>query len=249
MHTILEVVVLTLLGFVGGFIGSQVGAGGIIMLPGLLWLGLSVPASIAAMSIAGLLTNGVAALEYSKSKHLKLHEALPYATVAALGSAIGAKLLFKIDVEILSTIFAVVIALLTAFLIFRRQPTTTTLRKTSKPIFVLGLLISFVIGLYGGLVAIAVTTLAILFFQAILRQNYLTAVANAVFIVTVLQVTQVFVLVTDTRINYVYALLLVPGSIFGAVLGSKTIARKGETYFKALLVLVAILVVIKLVTA
>src|SRR5690349_13434498 len=100
MTILFEVVLLSIAGFLCGFIGSQVGAGAIFTVPALLALGLPLPFAIATQSISGEVINGVAAYSYWKKKKLNIKKALPFAFLASIGSYLGAKLLFKLDLTL-----------------------------------------------------------------------------------------------------------------------------------------------------
>jgi uncharacterized membrane protein YfcA len=243
-HTV-QILILTAAGFTGGFTGSQVGAGALFTLPALLYLGLDLPHSLAAQSLAGLLTNGIAAFEYGK-KHLKRYKSIVVlAAAASLGSFLGSELLFIISPKVISRVFAAIFILLIIFLVADRGVASPSRIKPRSAVF--SIFIAFVLGVYGGLVAVGVTTLAILFFSSLIKQHYIKAIASAVTIVTILQIPQVLVFIIGRRIEYSYALALIPGTIAGSILGSRLMLKNSIKYFKVLMVVVTLLVVAKLI--
>ena len=66
-----ESITLLIVGFIGGFLGSEVGAGGMIMLPALLFMGLSPAVAVATHALAGCVTNLVAGYEYWRNKRIQ----------------------------------------------------------------------------------------------------------------------------------------------------------------------------------
>src|ERR1035441_7171307 len=120
------VTVLLLSGFLGGFIGAQVGAGAVIILPVLLFMGLPLPVAVATTAPAGWLMNAVASVKYWQSKKINLRFVLPLSVIAAIGAVVGAKLLFVIDASLLAKLFAVVFTGLGVLLFVKPESNTRT---------------------------------------------------------------------------------------------------------------------------
>ncbi len=243
----LTLLLLLAAGFFGGFIGAQVGAGAIIILPVLLFLGLPLPVAVATTAPAGWLMNAVPSIRYWRSKKTSLGFVLPISIVAAIGAVLGAKLLFVVDVGLLAKLFAAIFCGLGVMLLFKPESQTVPASRLTRKNLWLALPLAFVLGLYGGILAAGLTTIALLVFNLVLRQPHLEAVANSVLFAAILLSTSVVVFVLGHQINYAFAAPLALGSIAGSYIGAKTILRQGTAYFKWLLVAVIVGVVVKLV--
>ena len=246
MASPLHLLLVSLAGFIGGFIGSQVGAGSIITLPALLVAGLPLPIAVGTTALSNWLINIVAIPKYWRAGKIHLKFVLPLSVVAAIGAFIGAMLLFVIDIAFLSKLFAVIFCALGAAILIKpmKQERAAEALKGWRLWLALGL--SFVLGLYGGILAVGLTTFAILAFNLFLRQSQLAAAANAIVMSAILFTTSTAYFVLNHEIDYSLAIPLALTSMIGAYIGANIALTRDRSYFKALLLFVLGLVILKL---
>jgi uncharacterized protein len=209
-------------------------------------MGLPLPEAVATTAPAGWLMNAVPAVKYWQSGKINLRFVLPLSIVAAVGAVAGAKLLFIVDITLLSKLFAVVFCGLGIALLAKPQAKVQSSQPLRGGRFLLGLILAFILGLYGGILAAGLTTIALLVFNLVLRQPRLEAVGNSVLFSALLLSTSLVVFIVGHKINYAYAVPLALSCIVGSYIGAKTILRKDVAYFKTLLVIVIVAVVVKL---
>lgn len=242
-----HLIIICVAGFIGGFIGSQVGAGAIITLPALLIAGLPLPLAIGTNTLSGWLINVAAAVKYHRAGKVNLEFILPLSVVAALGAYIGAKLLFIVQVAVLSKLFAAIFLVLgIAMLLKPKKQKDRNVQALGGWRLWLGLLLAFVLGLYGGILSVGLATFAILAFNLFLKQPQLEAIANAVVLSAILLTASTFYFVYYSKIYYPDAIPLAVTSIVGSYLGAKVALGKGTAYFRWLLMAVLVVVIVKL---
>lgn len=245
---LIDILIVCVAGFIGGFIGSQVGAGAIITLPALLLIGMPLPLAVATNTLSGWLINVVAGVKYWRHDKVHFGFLIPLSIVAAIGAWVGAQLLFIVDTTILSRIFAVIFSGLGIALLIRPkvQKDKSAKKLTGLRLFI-GLILAFILGLYGGILSVGVTTFAILAFNLILKQPRIEAIANSVVISAILLTSSTLFFILNGKISYAEAVPLAITSIIGSYIGARIVMKKSDAYFKALLILVLTLVIVELV--
>lgn len=147
----LEFIIIIIAGFLGGFVGAQVGSGAMITLPALLFLGLSPVLAIGTNILSGWLINVVAFLKYLKSGKIVLEaQTASFSVVAFIGALIGAQLLLYIDKSALTKIVAVFFFALVVF-ILKKPPIKSAEGKVIKQWHIdVAAILAFIVGIYGG---------------------------------------------------------------------------------------------------
>jgi uncharacterized membrane protein YfcA len=246
-------IILALAGFVGGFVGSEVGAGGLMTLPVLLFLGLSPAQAVASNSISAWLINAIASYEYWRSRKVHLTVVAHLAPIALVGSVIGARLMTIVDQKSASLIIAILFIAVFFVLFIALRHGVTGLKagsarySTAKKITAGA--VSFALGIYGGFFAVGVTTLFVVALVFLLRKDFMQAAADAVAISAVFLLGSLIEYGLSGFIIYEYAIPLGVGSIFGAYLGSKKALKFGNHWLKFLVMAVVLLVIGKLAYA
>lgn len=246
----LESVALLIVGFIGGFLGSEVGAGSMITLPALLFLGLSPAVAVATNALSAWVTNAVAGYEYWRNKRIQYDILFHLAPIAFVGSIIGARLISAISPAQASSIIAVLFAVvfLLIFIVFRKgmsglQAGSQIYGHTRK---LLGGIGAFILGIYGGFFAVGVTTLLLALIVGLFRRDFKQAAADAVAISAVFLLGSLVQFAGTGLIQYAYAIPLAAGSVVGAYYGSRTAMRRGNRWIKGLVMAMVLLVIAKL---
>jgi hypothetical protein len=244
----MEIAILLVVGFLGGFVGAQVGSGAMITLPALLFFGISPTLAIGTNMLPSWLTNIIAFFKYLKSGRIVLEkQTASLAVVAFVGSLIGAKLLIGIDKEILSKIVAVFFFAL--IIIMFRKPNSSSAgeKKEVRQAYVnIAAILSFIIGIYGGFFTVAVTTFFIFVLVYLLKKTMLEAAAESVFIVSIVLSVALLTFIKTGNIDYSLAIPLSVGSIIGSWVGAAVALKLGEKWIKILMAATVLVVILKL---
>lgn len=239
--------VLALAGFVGGFIGSEVGAGGLMTLPVLLFLGLSPAHAVASNALSGWLINVMAAYEYRRSGKVHTSAVTHLAPIALVGAMSGAWLMERTDPKLASLIIATLF-IGVFFVIFIALERGVVGMRSSSAHFTLAKkigvgVITFFLGVYGGFFAVGVTTLFVAAFVFLLRRSFVQAAADAVTISSVFLFGSFLEYAVSGFVMYEYAVPLAFGSLFGAYFGSRTALKFGNQWLRGLLLFIVLVVI------
>ena len=164
--------------FLGGFIDSVAGGGGLITLPA--YLLVNVPVHMAAgtnkvVNGTGTLT---ATIKYFRSGKIYLRVALWAAAGALAGSAVGARIALLLPSESLQMLMLAALPLVAVFLAVRKdfgQAPRTDRHSSPLRERLTGLGIGLAIGCYDGVVGPGTGTFLIMAFTALLNMDLITA--------------------------------------------------------------------------
>lgn len=116
-------IVLILIGLAAGFLGGMVGlGGGIILIPALM-LFLSMDQRMAQGTTVAIMLPPIgffAAFNYYKAGYVNIRYALVIAIVFMLGGYLGSKLALNLPVPVLKKMFAVLLVIIAAKMIFTK---------------------------------------------------------------------------------------------------------------------------------
>lgn len=233
-------------GILAGFIGAQVGGGGMITLPTLLALGLSSPIAIGTNRLAALFINFSAAIQYWKNKKVNLKKIIPFAIFAVIGSVFGAEMVLKIDPLLLKKTITALLIFLVVIVLYKKEIGAVEKEfKMSKKYIPLLILIALFLGAYAGSIGVAATTFiaALFIFQG---QNFIKGMANAILITALTSVSSLIVFILHDAIVYELAIPQGIGAFIGGWIGSKVAIKKGSIWIRTLFVIISLIMIIKL---
>jgi uncharacterized membrane protein YfcA len=153
-----QIVVLTLIMVATGAIGAITGGNSLINVPLMMMVGMSSRAAVATNMFAVLFMTVSATARFARDKLISGRLVLPLCVLTAVSSAIGAELAVKLPEAVVKTIVGVSMALLVTFMAARPQATARTV-SIPPPAALLGFVLTFVLGIYGGLFSGGYTTL------------------------------------------------------------------------------------------
>jgi len=241
-----DIIIVSITGLVGGFIGAQVGGGGLITLPVLLFLGLNPIVAVATNRFSALFLNLSATLNYLKNKKIDLKAVLPFTIVSLIGSAIGVKIILSIDPQLLEKIIAGMLILLMLVVFYKKEIGMFEREIHISKKSLLGFLfVAFLLGIYGGSIGIASTTFLLLLF-ILQGKSFISGMAYSLFITTLISAFATLIFMLNGVILYSLAIPQAISVSIGAWIGSSFAIKKGNQWVKRLFIVIVTLTIIKL---
>src|SRR5581483_3600237 len=109
------------LGLASGFIGGVATGGGLVSIPGLMFMGLSPAAAISTNNLNAV--SGVtSALRFHKSQKLQLRGLWPLLFASFFGGLAGSKLLLHVNQTVMQKVFAIVAIILAITFALNKGP-------------------------------------------------------------------------------------------------------------------------------
>lgn len=229
---------LIVVGFVVGFINTIAGGASLITLPTLIFLGL--PPAVAngtnriaitiqtALGVAGFKSKGVSTFPFN----------LYLGITAFFGAIIGAKLAVDVDAATFNKILAIIMVVVLLLIAFKPKIKVANLqeRLTGKYLW-LGMVVFFLLGIYGGFINAGIGFLIILYLHFVHRMNLVRVNATKVGVVFVYTLAALGVFIFNDKINWLIGLILAIGQGSGAWFASRISVDKGDGFVKIFLVI------------
>ncbi|SDB91218.1 hypothetical protein GA0111570_10838 [Raineyella antarctica] len=237
---------LVAVAFVAGWVDAVVGGGGLIQLPALL-LGLPADTPVATISgtnkISSFAGTTSATLTYLRRIRVDWRDVLPLMAGAAVGSAIGARMVTYLPKEWFTPF--VLLALLVVGGYLWRRPTfglESHRRYEGRGLAVRSATIGLGVGVYDGFLGPGTGTFFVILIVGVLGYGFLEATARAKLANMTTNIAAIATLAG--HINWPLGLMMAVANVTGGLTGARMALRHGNGFIrKVLLVVVAALVV------
>lgn len=241
-----EIVLLVLIGCVAGFINTIAGGGSLLTVPFLIELGL-LPTVANATNRVAIVIQNIFAVSGFKSKGVS---SFPYAIwlslSASAGAFIGARIAVDIDEETFKKVLAVVMIIVIILTIFKPFGKSAETEDLSPKKQIIGTIIFFFLGIYGGFIQAGIGFLIIATLSGINHLNLAKTNAIKVFVALVYTLTAVIYFAIQGKINWQYGLTLSAGNSLGAWVSSRWSVGAGDKYVRWFLIVAVLGLAIKL---
>jgi uncharacterized protein len=242
MNEIVLLLAALLLGLVSGFIGGIATGGGLVSIPGLIFIGLPPSAAIATNNLNGI-SSVSSALRFHKSRKLQFRGMLPLLLASFLGGLAGSKLLLHVSQTIIQKTFAIASIVLVITFVSNKGPRPARQAKIHSVLGALGVFLgSIFAGLFGtGGGFFVVYILSYLYGLSVMEANANTKIINIAGTISVIAV-----FLHAGLINFEVGVPMMVGSTIGGYLGAHAALKRGEGLVKAVFLLAVLASGIKL---
>lgn len=245
--TLTLILLLLAAGFLAGFVDSIAGGGGLIALPAMLLAGFSPVEALGTNKLQGLFGSGSATVAYARKGHVDLRAQLPWAGLAALGSALGAILATVIPGEVFRAFLPVLLIAIALYFAFKPNMGDIDRARRISP-FLFGLLIVPLIGFYDGVFGPGAGSFYMLSFVALAGFGLLKATAHTKLLNFASNIGGFAVFAFVGVISWKVGLMMGAAQFLGAQAGSRLAMKNGARLIKPLLVITCVALAAKLLT-
>lgn len=163
--------------FLGSFVDSVAGGGGLITLPAYLMAGLPPHLAAGTNKVVAGPGSLVASIRYFRSGKIRLRVALWAALGSLIGGYIGAEIAKHLSSSALQTLMLIALPFMAVFLAVRKNFGEETGHREIRPRTeaLISLAVGLAIGLYDGIIGPGTGTLLIMAFTAFLSIDMVTA--------------------------------------------------------------------------
>ncbi len=241
----LELLLISLIGLATGFVDSVIGAGGLISVPALIFLGLPPQIAIATDRFGTLGQASAALVQFWRAKKI-IWKYVPALTVISLaGSLIGANLLLNVDKKILEGIIGVLILILLP-IIFLKKDLGVQKTKTSKIKTIIGLLMYFAIMVFAGFFGQGTGPMIFYVLTFFLGLTMIEVLGTGIIPWFALSISSATIFALNGIIDYKIGIVLLITMAIGGYIGARVAITKGNLWVKRLFILFVIISGIKL---
>lgn len=234
--------------FLGGFVDSVAGGGGLITLPAYLMAGLPVHLAAGTNKVVNGSGSAIASVKYFRSGKIQLRPSLWAAAGALAGASFGARIAMHLSDRVLQGLMLVALPVVAVFLVvkkdFGKDPEE---RDHSRQYIVLvSLAIGLAVGCYDGIVGPGTGTLLIMAFTALLHMDMVTASGSAKVANVASNVASAVAFILGGQVMWSIVLPAAACSILGNYCGARYAIRGGGQRIRIMIFVVLGMMFVKM---
>lgn len=235
-----------LIGLAGGMVGAISTGGGLVTIPGVIFLGLSPIQAIATTRLSAV-SGGLSSLyEYSKSKAIVWQYMLYFVIISLVAGVIGPKLLLQMNEELIAKIIGVLLLATLPMLMLKHDfGIINEVKQRNHKI--LGLLALFIVMIYGTMFGAGGGILLIYALIYFFGLNVTEANATGTVMWIVGMTIALITYVASGVVVFSVGIPLLLGAIIGGYLGARLALKNGLVWVKGVLAVVIVISSIKLI--
>lgn len=243
----LKLIFILIVGFISGFLNVNAGGGSLITMPILIFLGLPSAIANGTNRVAIMAQNLTAISNFKKNGYFNLELSLILSLPALLGSLVGSSLAISISDKTFNAVLACVMVFVLVLIIWEPQKRLNIEKKelTAKD-KIIGIIVFFFIGVYGGFIQAGVGFLIIASLTVITGYSLVKINSMKVFIVAVYMSISLIVFVINGKVDWLIGISLALGNSLGGYVGSSFSIKKGDKWIKRIMILAVIFMAAKL---
>lgn len=245
---LISISIVCFLSFIVSIFSVSVGGTSLITVPVLIWLGMVSKNAVATNMFALIFLSMGGAVGFRKEIKSSQYKMIAIFLILTIcGSLIGANLIWIINKDILKKVIAIMICIIAISFLFKKGLGIQEKKgKISKMKFIAGVLLIFILGIYGGFFSGGYVTLLSYVLVSTFGLNFLqTASVTKIFnIFSSLAACTFFY--HRSLIDFSIGIPLALSMSLGAFLGAKLAITKGNLWIRHLFIIGAMVLAIKL---
>ena len=231
--------------FIGGFISSIAGSGGLLTLPALLWVGLPPLIALGTYKIQSSIGALSSAWNFYNKGFLKVQPLVKPLMLTLLGSGLGALTVQSLDGEFLRRLIPLLLIVIATFFLFSPQIVTkNSVAKLSVNVF--SCTAALGVGFYGGFFGPGIGSIMPFLFVWLLGYDLVKATADTKLMSLTINGASAIIFVVNGLILWELALPMALAQVIGARFGSNLVMSKGASLVQPFLIVMTLLVAMKL---
>ncbi|SDX90529.1 hypothetical protein SAMN05444411_11160 [Lutibacter oricola] len=247
MNSIVEIIVLVLVGFVAGSINTLAGGGSLLTLPILIFMGLPPSVANGTNRIAILFQNIFTTAGFKSKGVITFPFSIYVGISALLGSIVGAQIAVDIKGETFNKILAIIMVVVVLYMVFSSKINiSSTIERTKGKHLWLSIFLFFFVGVYGGFIQAGVGFIMLLVLSSVNNFSLVKSNAIKVTVALIYTIAAVAVFAYNDKINWQMGLTLAIGNAGGGWFASRWSVKKGDGLIRKFLIVMVVIMAIKL---
>ena len=236
--------------FLGGFVDSVAGGGGLITLPAYLMAGIPAHLAMGTNKVVNGFGTALASVKYFRGGKIRLRPAIIAGAGALIGAAIGTKIALLIPEDILKIMMLVALPCAAVLLMlkkdFGKENDAPAREYTPRETAVRSALIGLGLGCYDGLIGPGTGTFMIMAFTMALSMDLLTSSGCAKLANLCSNVASAVLFILSGKVFWLLALPAAVCNMLGAYCGARYAMRGGSKKVRSMIFVVLGLLFVKM---
>lgn len=245
MYDLTGYIILFCVGLITGVINVTAGGGSSITLPVLIFLGMDPALANGTLRLSIISQNISASLAFYRENFPVNRESIILAVLTVPGAVLGAFFAVTISDVWFERILAFIMILIVVTALFPsrfgvKSVLGSRYRWLVYPSFVL-------IGLYGGFIQVGIGLMIIAVLSNLAGFDLITTNMHKVFVQIIYTLPALVVFIISDNVEWVAAIMLAAGTVFGGWWAARMSVRKGERFIRYFLVAAVFIMALKLI--
>ncbi|QBY05319.1 hypothetical protein E2K93_13450 [Thalassotalea sp. HSM 43] len=239
---------LSLIGFIAGFIDAVAGGGGLLTVPALLTTGLPPHLTLGTNKLAACFGSFTSSITFYRKKLFDPLFWLYSAIATAVGAAIGTIAVNLMSSAMLNKVLPIIILLCAVYTLFTKTAVTECcdLPAKNSSLNIKQKIQGFVLGFYDGIAGPGTGTFWVVSNLALYKMNILLSSAMAKSMNFISNFVSLIVFLYLGQVNIIYGLAMGLFMIVGSWLGAHSAIRYGSKFIRPIFITVVVIMALKL---
>jgi len=228
-----------------GFIDAIAGGGGLLVLPILLWAGLTPAQALATNKLQAVFGSFSATVRFIRQGTIDLHLMFRAIIFAFAGSACGTICIQLIDSAALEKLIPILLISFTIYFLFSPRVGDEDVKpRISLNLF--SFTIAFIIGFYDGFFGPGTGSFFAMAFVMLLGYNLIKATAHAKLLNFTSNLAALIFFILGGQVVWKVGLIMAIGQFIGGYMGAHMVLRHGTVLIRPLLAMISLSITLKL---
>lgn len=238
-------IILVLLFFLTSVIGVVTGSNSLITVPVMFQFGVEPKVAVATNMFGLTFMNIGASIPFIKERIIDYKRLSPLVLITLLASALGALLVGVISSETIPIIVSVSMIIVAVFILVKRDSGVFEAKVVSKKALIATFVITFFLGIYGGLFSGGYVTMLTAVFVAFYGMTFTEAIAGTKFINVFSSAIATVIFAWQGLIDYKLGIILAVTMFVAAYIGAKTVTKMNDIWLKRIFTATVLLLALK----
>ena len=244
--SLFEIAIMSLVGLVLGAMGAVIGSTLLVIVPMLSLFGMPIQTAIGTAKVSVIGRETIPAIYFHKKKLVKHGLAIPFSIAAFSTSWYGSVVAMSLDSGILEKIVGLFMVIISAIILI--NPKIGLQQKEIKITWLhimISVLLGVVVGFYTGIFGGGVNVFIILGFILIFGNTFLQATANSKLPNLIITAVSIPMFIIKGFVSWEVAIPLTVSTTIGSYFGAKLAGERGSKFIRTLFVGLVVLLAVK----
>ncbi|MHD0319372.1 TSUP family transporter [Fusobacterium varium] len=242
-----QFIILACLCFIGAFIDSVAGGGGLISLPAYLASGLPPHIALGTNKLSSFFSGVGSSVNYARSGKVNWNLMKKLAPFSFVGAFIGVKLIIGTKPQYINYIvFTALIVVLAYTLTNKKMGHESTFTDLNKSNITKGMIMALIIGFYNGFLGPGTGSFLVFFLMKIYGYDFVEANGDSKILNLVGNFTSLLVFGISGKVYFLYGIPISIIMLLGAQCGSRCAISKGSKFIKPVFLIVTTVTALKM---
>lgn len=244
---ILSLFILFIISIFTGIYGTLIGGGALLMIPLLIFFGLSPQAAIGTSKFRSIGSTAVGTYNFAKHRLIDYKVGLMMAISLVIGTAIGSSIVINLNENLVKKLIAIfTLGVLIVILVRKNIGMKEKKIKITLKSWILASILIFFIGIYAGFFGGGYGTIMSYILLFIFGQTFLKSAGTRKIPGIVSDIVAFAIFFINGFFHLIYGIIILIGSSIGAFIGSHYALKIGNEWIRRGFILVVFIMAIKL---